>query len=101
MGDVRRLDTVNFDPTITAYASHIIKYEEIVRGMDSAVITLLQNWQGKGRNAFEEDSKQVRQNLQDIREIMENIRDALDNARNLYQEADTQLSQKFAGEEEG
>ena len=69
-GNVTHLSTTNFNDTIHAYEAHIKTFEGIVKGVKSATDALLQNWQGKGRNAFEKDCKQVQLNLQDISEII-------------------------------
>ena len=94
-GNVKHLDTANFNDTMSAYASFIKQYEDIVRGVNTAASTMVDNWRGKGRNAFEKDYKQVQQNLKDISDIMYDLRDALINAHAEYMKTDSALSKSF------
>ncbi len=94
-GNVKHLDTVHFNDTITAYANHINKFEGIVKGVTNTTNTVIDRWKGKGRNAFEKDCKQVQLNLKDISEIMYDLRDALIDAHAEYMESDSTLSKTF------
>ena len=94
-GNVTHLSTANFNDTIHAYEAHIKTFEGIVKGVKSATDALLQNWQGKGRNAFEKDCQQVQLNLQDIKEIMYDLRDALTDAHAEYIKNDLATAKNF------
>ncbi len=94
-GNVKHLDTVHFNETITAYSNYIKQFEDIVNGVNSTASTMVDRWQGKGRKAFETDYKQVQQNLKDISEIMYNLRDALTNAHAEYIKTDSELSKSL------
>jgi len=94
-GNVNHLDTVNFNDTIAAYANHISQFENIVKGVNDAVDMITDHWQGKGRNAFEKDSAQVKLNLKDISDIMYNLRDALIEAHADYMQTDSSLSKSY------
>jgi WXG100 family type VII secretion target len=94
-GNVKHLDTVHFNDTMSAYANYIKQFEGIVRGVNSAASTMVDNWKGKGRNAFEKDSKQVQLNLKDISDIMYDLRDALIDAHAEYMKTDSSLSKSF------
>jgi WXG100 family type VII secretion target len=94
-GNVKHLDTKNFNDTITAYANHIKQFEAIVLDVNNAANEVVDRWKGKGRNQFEKDCKQVQLNLKDISEIMHNLKDALDNAHKKYIESDMGLSSGF------
>jgi WXG100 family type VII secretion target len=94
-GNVKHLDTVNFNDTISAYAKHIKRFEDIERDVNSSAGAVVNRWKGKGRNAFEKDYKQVQLNLKDISGIMYDIRDALINAHAEYMKTDSALSKSF------
>jgi WXG100 family type VII secretion target len=94
-GGVTSLDTVNFNETIAAYKTHVETFQEIVKGVNNTVNTLIGNWQGEGRNAFEKDSRQVQLNLNDISGIMYDIRDALASAHNEYIEFDSTVAKSY------
>jgi len=94
-GNVRHLDTVHFNDTIQVYANHITQFENIVRAVNNTTNNIIDRWEGKGRNAFEKDCKQVQLNLKDISDIMYNLRDALINAEAEYIKADSELSKSF------
>lgn len=93
--NVKHLDTVNFNETIQAYAGYVKQFEEIVRGVNSTANAIVNQWEGKGRNAFEKDYRQVQLNLKDITDIMYDIRDALIDAYAEYIKADQALSKSF------
>ena len=96
--DFRRLDTLNFQGTISAYDRHIEQYHDIVQGVNKAAETLVDNWEGEGRNAFREDYTQVQLNLKDISDIMNEIRAALNAAKENYSSADQELANAYSGE---
>jgi len=96
-GNVRRLDTINFGPTIQAYANHVRTFEGIVSGVNSTTSAALNNWKGKGRDAFKDDCDKVQQNLKDIAEIMNEIREALRKAHEGYKETDRGVASDFKG----
>ena len=94
-GNVKHLDTLNFNDTMSAYANYIREFECIVSGVNTAASTIVDNWKGKGRNAFEKDYKQVQLNLKDIYNIMYDLRDALIDAHAEYMKTDSALSKSF------
>jgi uncharacterized protein YukE/surface antigen len=94
-GNVNHLDTINFNDTISSYAEHILQYEGIVKDVNNTTSAMLDNWKGKGRNAFEKDCLQVQLNLKDISEIMYDMRDALINALAEYISSDLALAKNF------
>lgn len=93
--NVKHLDTIHFNDTITAYSNYIKQFEDIVRGVNSAAGTMVDRWKGKGRNAFEKDYRQVQLNLKDISDIMYDLRDALIDAHAEYMKTDSALSKSF------
>jgi WXG100 family type VII secretion target len=94
-GNVKHLDTANFNATMTAYATYIKQFEAIVRDVNNTCETMVDRWKGNGRNAFEKDYKQVQLNLKDLSEIMYDLRDALVDAHAEYMKTDSALSKSF------
>ena len=94
-GRVSHLSTINFNDTIQAYAGYIKDFERIVNGINRTTDTVMANWKGEGRKAFERDCTQVQRNLEDISDIMYNLRDALINAHAEYMKTDLSLSKSF------
>jgi WXG100 family type VII secretion target len=98
-GNVERLDTISFGPTIQAYTNHISTFDSIRTGVTTITnnVTNTSNWRGKGRDAFLDDANKVRHNLQDITDIMTEMRDALQKAQDNYQTSDNAMASDFRG----
>ncbi len=94
-GNVNHLDTKSFSDTYTAYANYVKQFEALVGEVNKICKNMVDNWKGKGRDAFEKDYKQVQVNLKDISDIMYDIRDALIDAHAEYIKADAALSKSF------
>lgn len=99
-GNVRHLDTVNFQQTITAYANQIREFQAIRQNVDRITDNIVNTsrWRGLGRDAFDNDRRQVRANLNDISGIMYDMRDVLNKASNEYNTTDRELSKDFRAE---
>lgn len=93
--NVRKLDTSSFNETISQYAAEIKKFETIVKNVNAAADRAIDNWKGKGRDAFEVDCRQVQTNLKDISDIMYEMRDALIEAHAEYMKTDEALSKSY------
>ena len=79
---------------MTAFSGYIREFED--RSARSEICeTLVQNWKGEGRNAFEKDYRQVQINLKDIAGIMYDLRDALIDAHAEYIKTDDALAKNF------
>jgi len=94
-GNVKHLDTVEFNATVSRYEAHIKEFKGIVEEVNKIGDELLENWKGKGANAFEKDSGQVKLNLKDISEIMYDLRDALVNAETEYLKSDLAMAKNI------
>ena len=92
---VRQLSTRSFAQTTSAYAGHIRTFEQIATNVDNAIGSLLDNWEGQGRNAFRTDMMQICQCLEDVYECMCELKRTLDAAANEYHAADKGVSQAF------
>ena len=98
-GNVRRLDTISFGPTIQALTSSIQLFNDLRNGVNTTTneVTNLSNWRGRGRDAFLDDSNKIRRNLQDINDILREMRDALQQAHNNYNSTDRNMAGNFRG----
>lgn len=93
--NVTHLDTVNFNDIISAFSNYISQFDSIVHEINSTADRLIENWKGRGCNAFEKDCRQVQINLKDISDIMYDLRDALIDAHAEYIKTDAVLSKSF------
>lgn len=66
------------------YNSISVKYKEIVHD-------LMTNWQGRGADAFYEDSEKVMANITSIQDILTTMCDTLNDCRRIFNECDTSL----------
>lgn len=91
----QKIDTINFDSTISSYSQYITQFETIVKDVDNIIKEVTGNWVGKGRDAFYKDAQIVRSNLQDISDMMYEFRDALKDAGQKYIETDEALAKSY------
>ena len=96
-GDVTHLNTRSFASTALDYANHIRTFEQICANVDNALGTLLDSWQGPGREAFRTDMTQICQCLTDVHETMCVLKKTLDDASDVYSAADREVSSAFRG----
>lgn len=94
-GNVKHLDTGNFNATVTAYANYIKQFEAIAHDVNSTCRTMVENWKGKGCDAFEKDYMQVQLNLKDISDIMYDLYEGLTGAHAEYMKTDAALSKSY------
>ncbi|WP_149679317.1 WXG100 family type VII secretion target [Thermoclostridium caenicola] len=94
-GIMDHLNTSNFNSVLTAFSGYIREFEDLVSEVNKICETLVQNWKGEGRNAFEKDYRQVQINLKDIAGIMYDLRDALIDAHAEYIKTDDALAKNF------
>lgn len=93
--DNSSLDTKNFDSTVAAYKGYIKDFEDLVSDVNKICANIVDNWKGKGRDAFEKDYRQVQINLKDISEIMYELRDALAQAHGEYIKMDVTVAKSY------
>ena len=87
------LDTKAFGAAVEK-KDHILRaYNEVSRNYDAIVRELLQNWEGRGADAFARDAATVRSNLTGIYDILKTMCDALSDCMEIFSECDTALAE--------
>lgn len=87
------LDTRAFDVAIAKKDDLISKYDAINNEYDDIVNTLMNNWKGKGANAFKKDAQTVKTNIVGIYDILRVMCDTLTDCRAIFAECDTALGE--------
>ena len=87
------LDTKAFDAAIAKKDDLIRQYDEINNEYDRIVNTLLNNWKGRGANAFKKDAQTVKTNIVGIFDILKIMCDTLTDCRAIFAECDTSLGE--------
>lgn len=91
MADYNLLDTQAFENFINSQKSLKERYNNIVNDYNRIVNDLLNNWKGKGADAFREDSEKVAANIAGIQDILNTMCDTLRDCRDVFGECDTSL----------
>ena len=66
MAGFNYLNSQNFDNFINACQQILVHYDKLNREYDAIVGTLLQNWKGRGAEAFSDDTRKVKSNIVSI-----------------------------------
>ena len=85
------LDTRIIDSVISQREHWMLTYSEIDRNYRDAVNKLLGNWQGRGADAFREDTRAVQRNITGVYDILRTMCDTLTDCRKLFSERDAGL----------
>ena len=85
------LDTDAIDAAISKKEDFLTRYDQINQDYDRIVNTLLDNWKGRGANAFENDANEVRTNLTGIYDILKTMCDVLTDCREIITEVDSAI----------
>ena len=89
--EYKLLDTRIIDAVIARKNQWLQSYEAISDSYDDAVDRLLHNWQGRGADAFREDTRAVRRNLSAGFDILRTMCDTLSDCREIFSECDSGL----------
>ncbi len=87
------LDTKAFDQALAKKDDLIRQYDDINTEYDRIVNTLLNNWKGRGANAFKKDAQTVKTNIVGIFDILKIMCDTLTDCRQIFAEVDTALGE--------
>ena len=87
------LDTKAFDMAIAKKASLISAYNELNDEYDRIVSNLLNNWKGRGANAFQKDAQTVKTNIVGIFDILKIMCDVLSDCKQVFSECDSSLGE--------
>ena len=82
------LDTKAFDAVSDAKDKLISDYDKIDSDYNDIINALLNDWKGKGADAFRKDAMKVKINIGGIQNIMGTMCDTLTDCRAVYAESD-------------
>jgi uncharacterized protein YukE len=82
------LDTKAFDAVSEAKDKLINDYNKINSDYNDIVNALLQNWEGRGADAFRSDATKVKTNIGGIQDILKTMCDTLTDCRAVFAESD-------------
>ncbi len=84
----RTIDTKAFDAVIDIKDELIREYDRINSDYNEIIQNLLDNWEGRGADAFREDATRVKTNIGGIYDILKTMCDTLTDCRLVFAEAD-------------
>ncbi len=87
------LDTKAFDAAISKKEDLINAYDSLNTEYDRIVSTLLNNWKGKGADAFKKDAQTVKTNIVGIYDILKIMCDTLVDCKAIFAECDSALGE--------
>ncbi|MBP3250214.1 MAG: hypothetical protein J6M48_07680 [Ruminococcus sp.] len=90
-GEYTFLNTKAFDAFIEQKESILQRYNGINSTYDEIVRTLLDNWIGRGADAFRSDAKKVKENISGIYDVLKLMCDTLTDCRQVFAECDHAL----------
>lgn len=91
MAEYNLLDTGAFEAFVSSQKSLRDRYSKIQKEYDDITRKLLDNWKGRGADAFREDSEKVKANLSGISDILSTMCDTLCDCYEIFSECDTSL----------
>lgn len=87
----RVLDTKVIDSVIAQREHWIQSYRDIEESYKNAVSNLLDNWKGRGADAFREDTRAVQRNIASVYDILRTMCDMLADCREVFSQRDKGL----------
>lgn len=87
----KKLDTKSFDEFFKNKEYFISKYDAINSNYERIVHNLLENWKGKGADAFKNDAKDIKTNVGTIYDILQDMFNTLTDCYNVLKECDSSL----------
>ncbi len=89
---VERVDSGMFDDALEKFKTAITVFEDSMTSMNSQTSTLLNSWEGKGKDAFNNAYTQLKTAIKDETENLIAIRDDLQAIKDSYSDWDTESS---------
>lgn len=89
----RAIDTASFDAVMDIRAELLSDYDKINADYERITNTLLDNWKGRGADAFRADAARVRTNIGGIYDILKIMSDTLIDCREIIGMTDNQLGE--------
>ena len=93
MSKFKLLDTSSFDNFINNKNKFIDTYESIQKDYIKIVDELMENWKGKGAEAFYKDAMEIKTNISNIGEILQTMCDMLIDCKKIYEECDKSIKE--------
>ena len=92
------IDTSIIDEVISRREYLVKEYDAINTEYDEIVKQLLEQWEGKGADAFRRDAQKVKTNIQGIYDILKIMCDTLEDCKAVIAELDAALGNYNAGQ---
>ncbi len=89
---VERVDIQMFDDALEKFKTAINVFETAMSSMNSQTKTLLNSWEGKGKDAFNDAYTQLKTAIKDETENLVAIRDDLQAIKDSYSDWDSESS---------
>lgn len=89
---VERVDIQMFDDALEKFKTAINVFETAMSSMNSQTKTLLNSWEGKGKEAFNDAYAQLKTAIKDETENLVAIRDDLQAIKDSYSDWDSESS---------
>lgn len=93
---IEYLESSHITEASKEFRSSITKFEGYVDKLESTTATLLDSWDGKGRNRFETEYLKMKRQLTDITDVLYDLYDALVDADTAYIDADEEIGKKIS-----
>ncbi|MBQ8298187.1 MAG: hypothetical protein IJX77_10445 [Ruminococcus sp.] len=87
------LDTRAFDEFINQKETLVRRYDAINTKYDKLVSDLLDDWSGRGAQAFASDAEKVKANISGIYDILKIMCDTLTDCKEIFSECDRSLGE--------
>lgn len=87
------LDTGKFQEFLDSSSSLLDEYNNLNKQYGEIIDELLDNWKGRGAEAFESDSKTVKANIAGIQDILQTMCDMLQDCWRIFDEYDHSLGE--------
>jgi len=90
-GGINVIDTKSFVAVMDTRAELVSEYDRIIKEYDRIIATLLNNWDGKGADAFKADATVVGKNIGGINDVLKIMSDTLVDCLEVIKDADRQI----------
>lgn len=87
------LDTRAFDNALDKKSDILKEYDAITKEYDTICKKLLENWKGKGADAFRKDCETVNTNIVGVQDILKTMCDTIADCRDIFAECDKTMGE--------
>lgn len=98
-GQVRRLDTFQFDQAIAALGEANNIFRQAKDTINNQTKQLLENWQGQGHTQFSQTYWRLKRELDDEEELLTAMKKDLEGILRTYQQWDQSMAQSISGDD--